>query len=337
MDTANTQLIKTRQKPSDRGGIYPNNEHTKKMLDLEKMKEEERLREEREKKKKTEMLSIEEMIKKNKDSEERRRQQELNELEQDISTRFALVSQMEGNLIETIRTLINNTSSYDLNFAGLELDAWNFTNLMLFLPENKSLLNLNISRKGLGDNQASQLGEMLKANKKLRRLELEGNLFGSKSCKPFAEALKYNKTLRYLDLENNRLTDFGKDISGIEELFEALKYNTSLISLNLSGNCITEQCGNSIINCLRHNKTLIHLELMNNSNITEKGKEKSAQESKFNNIGLNINQINQINECLASNREIYENYRKEEWRERKAMRIEDQEVRNFNTHIGQKK
>ena len=323
------ETSKSNKKNYTRGGIYPDNEHTRKMLELERLKEEEKLREERERKKKNDHKSLEELLKQQQDSEDRKKQQELDYLEQDLNTRFSMVQQLEGNVIEMLRQIISNTSPFDISFAGVDLDPWNFTNLMLFLPENKSLLSLNISRKNLRDKEAEQLGDMLKNNKKLRRIEIEGNLFSSKSCKPLADALRINKTLRYLDLENNNLTDYGKDISGIEELFESLKFNTSLISLNISGNNLTEQCGNAIINCLKHNKTLIHLELMNNANIIEKGNEKSANDSKFVSLGLNINQINQIKECLEANKEQYDKYRKEEWKERKAMRIEDQDYENY--------
>jgi hypothetical protein len=262
-----------------------------------------------------------------------KRLQEQEQFEQNTKLRFQLIQKMEGNLIEIIRGLIDNTSSYELSFAGLELDTWNFTNLMLFLPDNKSLLTLNLSRKNLTDSHAMQIAEMLKVNKKLRRLELEGNFFGPEALKHFAEALKVNKTLRYLDLENNRLTDNGNDDSGILAIFDALKHNTMLISLNLSNNYLTLSCGQSIIDSLRKNKSLIHLELFSNQRFTINLNEREESDSKYISHGLGINQIKDIKDKLNENREAYDQLRKEEWKERKQMGHENDEVRNYNTVI----
>jgi hypothetical protein len=316
-------------------GIYPDNDATRRMLQMERLKEEERVKDEV-KKKKASTLSLEEMLKKQKDNdEELKRLQEQDEFEQDMNARSAMLQQMEGNLVDMIRQLMNNTSSYDLSLTGLDIDdRWNFTNLMLFLPDNKSCLSLNMSRKKLVDAHAFQVGEMLKTNKKMRRLELEGNQFGPESCKHFADALKVNKTLRYLDLENNKLTDNGKDTSGVEYLFNALRENTHLLSINLNGNMLNEVCGNAIVNCLRQNKTLIHLEIFGNQGVAEnKNIHRDETESKFMSKGLSINQIKEIKECLAENRAIYKAYKLDEWRERKFMLKEDDDMKNYTTVI----
>jgi hypothetical protein len=327
------------KKSYTKGGIYPDNDATRRMLELEKQKEEERLREEQ-KKKKQNSLSLEEMLKKQKDNdEELKRLQEQDEFEQDLHARSVMLQQMEGNLVDMVRQLMNNTSSYDISLTGLDIeDRWNFTNLMLFLPDNKSCLSLNMSRKKLSDIHASQIGEMLKTNKKLRRLELEGNQFGPEACKSFADALKVNKTLRYLDLENNKLTDFGKDTSGVEYLFNALRDNTHLLSINLKGNMLNEVCGNAIVNCLRQNKTLIHLEIFGNQGVADnKNINRDETESKFMSKGLSINQVKEIKECLAENRKIYDAYRLEEWRERKVMLKEDDDMKNYNLVVTKQK
>jgi hypothetical protein len=241
---------------------------------------------------------------------------------------------------------MDNTSPYELNFATLDLDRWNFTSLMLFLPDNKSLITLNLSRKNLGDEQAKELGEMLKKNKKLRRLELEGNNFGPESAKHFAEALKVNKTLKYLDLENNNLTNKGEEPEGIISLFEALRDNQILISINLSNNYLTSTCGQAIISCLRKNKILIHLETFSNQRFEEWNKENPKHPrkedynkdmiSKFVSEGLTISQIKEIKEKINENRLLYDNMRKEEWLERKRMGVEQEDIINFNNFESQK-
>lgn len=213
---------------------------------------------------------------------------------------------------------------------------------MLFLPENKSLLTLNLSRKKLNDEHAKELAEMLKKNKKLRRLELEGNEFGPDAAKYFAEALKVNKTLRYLDLENNNLTNKGEDSDGVIALFEALKDNTMLISLNLTNNYLTPACGQAVLYSLRKNTTLIHLELFQNQRFEEWNKEnpkhttKAENDCKFVREGLNINQISEIKENIKRNKEKYDHMRTQEWKERKVMNFDEEEIRNYKTTVSQK-
>ncbi len=170
---------------------------------------------------------------------------------------------------------MNSESPHALSFAGLDLDTWNLANLMLFLPENRSLLTLDLSRKNLTDYNAKQIHEMLKTNKKLRRLELEGNYFSPEGCKFFAEAIRVNKTLKYLDLENNKLTNQGEDDSGIIALFKSLRVNKTLISLNLNNNYLTAVCGHAISECLRENENLIHLDVMQNQRFTSKKNDNS--------------------------------------------------------------
>lgn len=221
-----------------------------------------------------------------------------------------------------------------MSFAGLDLDTWNFTNLMLFLPENKSLLTLDLSRKNLTDYNAKQIADMLKTNKKLVRLELEGNFFGPEGCKFLAEALRINKTLKYLDLENNKLTNQGEDDSGIISLFKSLRVNKTLISLNLNNNYLTAICGHAICECLRENENLIHLDVMQNQRFTSKKNERNEDgDSKYASNGLNLFQLEEIKEKIAENKKLYDTMRKEEWKERKNMKVDDDEVNNVATYL----
>lgn len=180
---------------------------------------------------------------------------------------------------------------------------------------------------------------MLKKNKKLRRLELEGNFFGPEATKYFAEALKINKTLRYLDLENNNLTNRGEDDSGIEALFESLENNTMLISLNLSNNYLTNDCGNFITSALKNNKTLIHLEVFDNQRFEEWDKEnfkyssRGENDSKFIRQGLLINQISDLNEAISRNKRLYDEMRLAEWKERKHMKSEMEDIKDYDNLV----
>jgi hypothetical protein len=211
----------------------------------------------------------------------------------------------------------------------MNLDKWNFSSLMLFLPENKSLITLNLSRKKLNDKHGKDIAGMLKKNKRLRRLELEGNEFGPKTAKLLAEALEVNKSLKYLDLENNNLTNQGEDSEGVVALCLALKENSALISLNMSNNYLTYLCGQTMVNCLHKNKTLIYLEIFDNQRFeqwdrdNEKHKFKSENDSKFVIEGLGIKEAEEIKELVRKNKVNYDIMRKEELIERKKMVSEE--------------
>lgn len=141
--------------------------------------------------------------------------------EEDILQQIEKIKKRDNNLNLIMRSLIDNVSPYELNFAGIDLDLLNILTLMNILKTGgKTLHTLNLSRKNLDDSHAGVIANMLRENKTLRRLELEGNNFGPDGLKKIADALRTNSTLRYLDLENNNLTNSFEDTTGVEELFE---------------------------------------------------------------------------------------------------------------------
>jgi hypothetical protein len=306
------------------GLILPDN---KRVIDkLRKREEEEKRRkeEERRKKQKIEDATNQKNLKQKKEEEEREKLRLEMESAQLNYERFEdSVKNGEGNLNEIFRTILNNTSSYELAFPNYNMeDGWDFRLLMTILERNTSLLTLSLSRKNLGDTEAKKIAEMLGKNHKLRRLELEGNFFGPKAATYFADALKKNTTLRYLDLENNNLTDKGKDFSGMKDLFLALQQNTMLISLNLANNYLTAEVGQMIIDCFRKNKTIINLEFFQNKDFGDRpnnNNERSDNVSKYISNGLYIEQIEKIKECLKFNNDAYTKMRTDEWKERKRM------------------
>ena len=306
------------------GLILPDN---KRVIDkLRKREEEEKRRkeEERRKKQKIEDATNQKNLKQKKEEEEREKLRLEMESAQLNYERFEdSVKNGEGNLNEIFRTILNNTSSYELAFPNYNMeDGWDFRLLMTILERNTSLLTLSLSRKNLGDTEVKKIAEMLGKNHKLRRLELEGNFFGPKAATYFADALKKNTTLRYLDLENNNLTDKGKDFSGMKDLFLALQQNTMLISLNLANNYLTAEVGQMIIDCFRKNKTIINLEFFQNKDFGDRpnnNNERSDNVSKYISNGLYIEQIEKIKECLKFNNDAYTKMRTDEWKERKRM------------------
>ena len=228
----------------------------------------------------------------------------------------------DGNLNEIFSTILRNTSAYELAFPNYNMkDGWDFRLLTTILERNTSLLTLSLSRKNLEDVEGKKIAEMVSKNKKLRRLELEGNFFGPATATAFADALKKNNTLRYLDLENNNLTDQGKNIEGMKNLFLGLQSNTMLISLNLANNYLTPDVGSQIIDMFRTNKTIINLEIFQNKDFIDRPNDanKKDENSKYISAGLTIYQIEEIKNALKRNYDKYIQMRTDEWKERKRM------------------
>lgn len=75
-----------------------------------------------------------------------------------------------------------------------------------------------INRKGMGDDEGTDLAKSLEYNHHLERLSLEGNMLGPTFLKALKPTLMVNTALRTLDLEGNHLTKGGED--GIRALCE---------------------------------------------------------------------------------------------------------------------
>ena len=235
--------------------IYPENARVKEKL-KNRHDREEKIRLEQINKKKSEDEAINKKnLKARRDEEEReRRRLEMENAQLNYEKFEESVKNGDGNLNEIFSTILRNTSAYELAFPNYNMkDGWDFRLLTTILERNTSLLTLSLSRKNLEDVEGKKIAEMVSKNKKLRRLELEGNFFGPATATAFADALKKNNTLRYLDLENNNLTDQGKNIEGMKNLFLGLQSNTMLISLNLANNYLTPDVGNQIIDMFRTN------------------------------------------------------------------------------------
>ena len=150
---------------------------------------------------------------------------------------------------------------------------------------------------------------MLNTNKYLRKLELEGNQLGPRSISQFGKMLKKNETLKSLDFEGNQLTLGGSDFWGMYDFIEFLDENKTLLSLNIANNDLDEKCGQMFADKLQNNYTLIDLDFSSNNF--------SMEDSK------------QIQQYLQRNKAIYDGERIKEWKERKHMRGEDENLRKM--------
>ena len=334
-EKSNVKEFIDKQSDEHYGLILPDNDRVNSKLLNAEMEKKRRIEEELQRKLQAEEATNQKNLKMQKDEMEReRRRREMESAKLNYEKFADSVEKGEGNLNEIFSTILRNTSSYELAFPNYNMeDGWDFRLLMTILERNTSLLTLSLSRKNLGDVEAKKIADMLTKNKKLRRLELEGNFFGPEAAKDFAKAIKVNNTLRYLDLENNNLTNKGTDTSGIKELLIALQSNTMLISINLSNNYLNAEVGGMIVDMFRSNKTIIHFEFFQNKDFCDRpnGPEKKDENSKFMSVGLYINQIEKIKQCLKENNDAYMKMRTDEWIERKKMTSNYQD--NVDTQI----
>lgn len=126
-------------------------------------------------------------------------------------------------------------------------------------------------------------------------------------------ALRKNRTLRYLDLESNNLTHEGDENSGVEEMIGALAHNKHLLSLNLANNKLDDQIGRQFVDLFNprrfNQETIIDFEFGFNQ--------------------FRLEETRQIQDYLKRNKEKYDMDRLEEWRERKRMGSEDQQLSKY--------
>ena len=153
---------------------------------------------------------------------------------------------------------------------------------------------------------------MLSGDKVLLKLELGGNLLGPKTALALGNVLKdQNKTLRFLDLENNFLTNSGASYDEIKSFADLLLTNKSLLHLNVANNGMNEECGEKFETNTGINKTLICFEFSSNNFLLE--------------------QTRAIQENMKRNKAAYDEERFREWKERKCMERERNDMVILNT------
>eukprot|EP00164_Ancoracysta_twista_P008762 GFYU01012750.1.p1 GENE.GFYU01012750.1~~GFYU01012750.1.p1 ORF type:complete len:785 (-),score=200.38 GFYU01012750.1:111-2465(-) len=128
------------------------------------------------------------------------------------------------------------------------------------LRRNKSLLNLNLNRTGLGRDGVWNLSDVFKYNLcTVTSLDLVGNNLGKDGARAIADFLKDNTTLKQINLSENNM---GKE--GTRWLEDALKVNKSLESLNLRSNSLGKEGAKACSSIFEVNKGLTSLNLVNN-------------------------------------------------------------------------
>ena len=94
---------------------------------------------------------------------------------------------------------------------------------------------LNLSQRGIGDQQINEINKKLQATGYMRELDLSGNKITDSGVQHLAKAI-CEASLESLNLSNNKISD-----KSIEPLAATLRFAKGLKQLNLEGNGITNR------------------------------------------------------------------------------------------------
>mmetsp|Transcript_75659 Transcript_75659/g.131094 ORF Transcript_75659/g.131094 Transcript_75659/m.131094 type:complete len:391 (-) Transcript_75659:266-1438(-) len=239
-------------------------------------------------------------------AEQRRKEQERKRREEE-----EMRKKMEGGLDQLLDALTKNVSAPHITVCGIELSSVRLRLLSQAMASNSSCQSLDLSRKGLNDEEGISLAGMLEKNTHLQKLEVEGSNLGVKAAEEIGKALRKNDSLRSLNLESNNLTASGNDQKGIIELANALKENRSLRVLLLSKNGITAQAGEYFVKAIEANEMLTIVDLSGND------------------PSLSVEQLRRIDAAVRRNRERQSAIRRAERRERFALYNEEFKCRQY--------
>ncbi|XP_023217976.1 leucine-rich repeat-containing protein 45-like isoform X2 [Centruroides sculpturatus] len=165
------------------------------------------------------------------------------------------------------KILENDLSVTDLCFCNCMLQCKGIKAILDGLCLNGAVQHLHLKGNGLKGANAEDIGKLLTYNKVLHQLSLEWNSLGKSqdAFTLFCSGLAVNKTLKVLDLRSNLINN-----EGAIALAGALSKNEGLKSIDLRWNLVGQLGACALLNVLKkHNKSLIHLDLTGNPEISE--------------------------------------------------------------------
>ena len=146
-----------------------------------------------------------------------------------------------------------------------------FEESLVFLTEilktDCHLTEIQVHRRFLSDHFSIQLFQALQHNTKLVHLDLSGSSLGRINQAALTEMLQVNKTLLYLNLSG--ISGYGQ----AHDVFVGLQHNVTLVHLDLSRSGIHagEKISKALTKMLQVNKKLEHLNLSDNSALSDAG------------------------------------------------------------------
>lgn len=124
---------------------------------------------------------------------------------------------------------------------------------------DQKICSLDVSNLSLSDGLGEAIVRSLPAT--LVKLELGGNNFSSLTVSALAVLLKKNTSLQHISLDSNPLTSGINGIESLNLLAESLGGNTGLRTLSLWRCGIGLQGCSALFKALKHNTTLVSLEI----------------------------------------------------------------------------
>ncbi|CAF1017443.1 unnamed protein product [Adineta steineri] len=161
---------------------------------------------------------------------------------------------------ELEKIITNPENRMELNLTSKNLTCSDMEIVSQYaLQDNKTLIQLDLSRNQIKDIGARYLNTGLQLSQTLTILDLSHNQIGDAGISELSIGLKSNETLTTLDLSDNQIKNEGAQFLGA-----ILELNTTLTTLNLSKNCIECQGVIDLSNALHLNHTLSSLNLSAN-------------------------------------------------------------------------
>ncbi|XP_070297645.1 leucine-rich repeat-containing protein 74A-like, partial [Salvelinus sp. IW2-2015] len=179
-------------------------------------------------------------------------------------------------------TLLSDVQISNLELKDNYLLAEGTGYLMEMFKENFTIQSLNLSNNHLQSAGSKHICKMLLDNVSIKSINLSGNGFIDADAKRLADALANNYRLKDLDLSHNQfcdtggehlgqmlannegLRDAGPELEPFEDEWSGDTVNVTLKQLDLSWNGFGSAGAQALGEALRHNNTLVHLDLSNN-------------------------------------------------------------------------
>lgn len=170
---------------------------------------------------------------------------------------------IEARQPDAIKWILDQQQTQELNLTRKGLGDEKIQGLAKALENNSSVKNLDLRRNNLTSQIGRALGSLFRVNQHLKVLILEKNTLGDDGAQAIGEGLALNKIVLHLNLIGNQIGDKG-GLAIVQTL------PSSIQELNLAANELTDITVEKLSEFLKGNRTLIKLSLWGNK-ITGKG------------------------------------------------------------------